>query len=67
MVLHPQGSGWAQRAERLDHFLAHVRDRPGIWNPTASACARYWEAIYPKATHLKLEPSIWADYPGSLS
>lgn len=67
MVLHPQGSGWAQRAELLDRFLAHVRDRPDIWNPTASACARHWEATYPKSTHLKLEPSIWADHPGSLS
>jgi len=67
MVLHPQGSGWANRLERLDRFLEHVRGFPGVWNPTASACARHWEATYPKTTHLKLEPSIWADYPGSLS
>lgn len=67
MVLHPQGSGWANRVERLDCFLEHARGFPGLWNSTGSACARYWEATYPKNTHLQLEPSVWADYPGSLS
>ncbi|MEO9191025.1 MAG: hypothetical protein ABI224_13660, partial [Acetobacteraceae bacterium] len=67
MVLHPRGSGWANRVERLDRFLEHVRRFPGVWNPTASGCARQWEATYPKDTHLKLEPSVWVDYPGSLS
>ncbi len=67
MTLHPQGSGWAHRLERLDQFFDHMRGFPGLWNPTGSECARYWEATYPKSTHLKLEPSIWTDYPGSLS
>ncbi len=67
MVLHPRGSGWANRLERLDRFLEHIGGFPGIWNPTGSECARHWEAAYPKAAHLKLEPSVWADYPGSLS
>lgn len=67
MTLHPQGSGWANRVERLDRFMEHVRRFPGIWNPTGSQCARHWEATYPTSTHLRLEPSIWADYPGSLS
>ncbi|HVZ07049.1 polysaccharide deacetylase family protein [Rhodopila sp.] len=67
MTLHPQGSGWCHRAELLDRFLAHMRSFPDIWNPTASACAAWWQATYPAATHLRLEPSIWTDHPGSLS
>jgi len=67
MVLHPQGSGFAHRAERLDRFLAHLRSFPGVWNPTGSECADWWRQTYPPETHLRLEPSIWTDYPGSLS
>lgn len=67
MTLHPQGSGWCNRAELLDRFLTHARGFPGLWNPTGTECARYWQATYPAGTHLALEPSIWADYPGSLS
>ena len=40
---------------------------PGLWNPTGSELSRYWTEKYPARTHLKLEPSIWRDYPGSLS
>jgi peptidoglycan/xylan/chitin deacetylase (PgdA/CDA1 family) len=67
MTLHPQGSGWCNRAELLDRFLEHARRMPGLWNPTGSECARYWQATYPAGTHLALASSIWADYPGSLS
>jgi peptidoglycan/xylan/chitin deacetylase (PgdA/CDA1 family) len=67
MTLHPQGSGWCNRAELLDRFLSHARQFPGLWNPTGSDCARFWQTTYPAATHLALEPSIWVDYPGSLS
>ena len=67
MTLHPQGSGWCNRAELLDRFLAHARGFPGLWNPTGTECARYWMATYPAGTHLALEPSIWVDYAGSLS
>ena len=67
MTLHPRHSGWANRAEVLDRFLAYVRDLPGVWNPTATACARHWKAAFPKGDHLDLQPSIWVDYPGSLS
>jgi peptidoglycan/xylan/chitin deacetylase (PgdA/CDA1 family) len=67
MTLHPQGSGWCHRAELLDRFLAHVRSSTGVWNPTGSECATWWRATFPPNTHLKLEPSIWVDYPGSLS
>ena len=40
---------------------------PNLWNPTGTECARYWLETYPADTHLRLEPSIWQDYPGSLS
>lgn len=67
MTLHPMGSGWCNRAALLDRFLAHVNGFPGIWNPAGTECARYWRMTYPPGTHLALEPSIWADHPGSLS
>jgi len=51
----------------LDEFLAELREYPSLWNPTAAECARYWLETYPAGTHLRLEPSIWQDYPGSLS
>ena len=44
-----------------------VAGLPDLWNPTGAECARYWSTTYPAATHLRLEPSIWKDYPGSLS
>jgi peptidoglycan/xylan/chitin deacetylase (PgdA/CDA1 family) len=73
MVLHPQGSGFAHRAELLNRFLADAVALPGLWNPTGSECADWWMLTYPKGTHLAggsphaLEDSIWRDYPGSLS
>jgi hypothetical protein len=67
MSLHPQHIGWSHRLHMLDEFLAELRAYPGLWNPTATECARYWLATYPAGTHLRLEPSIWQDYPGSLS
>lgn len=67
MTLHPQGSGWCNRAELLERFLSHACAFPGLWNPTGTECARYWQETYPKGTHLAPEPSIWTDYPGSLS
>jgi peptidoglycan/xylan/chitin deacetylase (PgdA/CDA1 family) len=67
MTLHPQHSGWCNRLQLLDEFLAYLRGFPGLWNPTGEECARYWLATYPANTYLRLEPSIWRDYPGSLS
>ena len=67
MVLHPQGSGFAHRAELLDRFLGQALALPGLWNPTGSACAAWWEQTFPKGTHLALQESIWRDHPGSLS
>jgi peptidoglycan-N-acetylglucosamine deacetylase len=51
----------------LEDFFAYVRSFPGVWNPTSEECARYWQAAYPADDTLKLEPSVWRDYPGSLS
>ena len=67
MTLHPQHIGWSNRLQMLDEFLAELRGYPSLWNPTAAECARYWLKTYPAGTHLRLEPSIWHDYPGSLS
>ena len=67
MTLHPQHIGWSNRLQLLDEFLAELRAYPSLWNPTARECARYWLETYPAGSHLRLEPSIWQDYPGSLS
>jgi peptidoglycan/xylan/chitin deacetylase (PgdA/CDA1 family) len=67
MVLHPQHSGWCNRLQRLEDFFTLLRDHPGLWNPTNGELAEFWRTRYPADTHLRLEPSIWRDYPGSLS
>lgn len=67
MTLHPYAVGWCNRLKLLEDFLAKVTARPGVWNATAGAAARYWQEAYPQNSALKLEPSIWKDYPGSLS
>ncbi len=66
-TLHPVGVGWCNRLQLLSDFLTYVRGFGDVWNPTAVECARYWRETYPANTHLRLEPSIWQDYPGSLS
>jgi peptidoglycan/xylan/chitin deacetylase (PgdA/CDA1 family) len=67
MVLHPHIIGFGHRMRLLETLFSHLQDFPGTWNPTALQCARYWQAHYPASTTLHLEPSIWQDYPGSLS
>ena len=67
MTLHPQHIGWCHRLQLLDDFLGHLRGFPEVWNPTAEECASHWRAAYPAETHLRLEPSVWQDHPGSLS
>jgi len=67
MTLHPYAVGWCNRLKLLEDFYVRIGDRPGIWNPTAGEAARYWQKTYPQKTALKLEPSVWTDYPGSLS
>jgi peptidoglycan/xylan/chitin deacetylase (PgdA/CDA1 family) len=67
MTLHPQHIGWCNRLQLLEDFLAYIRGFPDLWNPTGQECAAYWLEAYPASSHLRLEPSIWQDYPGSLS
>jgi hypothetical protein len=67
MVVHPYLIGWGHRLEVLTELLRHRRELVHVWNPTAAECARYWHERYPAETFLQLEPSIWKDYPGSLS
>lgn len=67
MVLHPHAIGWPNRLHVLEQFLDYARGLPELWHATSAECARHWLATFPAATHLKLEPSIWRDYPGSLS
>lgn len=67
MVLHPQHAGWCNRLDLLESFLAYMAGRPGLWVATGAEIARHWQARHPPATHLKLAPPIWQDYPGSLS
>jgi peptidoglycan-N-acetylglucosamine deacetylase len=66
MTLHPQHIGWCNRLAGLHEFLGGLARLPGLWNATGAEYAGYWTATYPIGS-LKLEPSIWRDYPGSLS
>jgi peptidoglycan/xylan/chitin deacetylase (PgdA/CDA1 family) len=67
MTLHPYAVGFGHRLWMLEAFCLHMRSTPGIWNATGSAIAGYWQRNYPAQTHLRLEASVWQDYPGSLS
>ena len=67
MVLHPGAVGWCHRLQLLEDFIAHMRSFPGVWHATSRECARHWQATYPPGAYLRLEPSVWRDYPGSLS
>jgi peptidoglycan/xylan/chitin deacetylase (PgdA/CDA1 family) len=67
MVLHPHAIGWPHRLHVLRRFLDHAARLPGLWNATSEECAAHWTRTFPPATHLRLEPSVWRDYPGSLS
>ena len=58
---------WPNRLHMLEQFLDYARGLPELWYATSAQCARHWSKTFPAATHLKLEPSIWQDYPGSLS
>lgn len=67
MTLHPQHMGWGHRLRMLDEFLAWMVGHERLWNATAAECAAHWVATFPPEAHLRLEPSIWQDHPGSLS
>lgn len=67
MVLHPGAVGWCHRLQLLDDFLTHMCSFPDVWHATSAKCARHWKTTYPAREYLRLEPSVWRDYPGSLS
>jgi hypothetical protein len=67
MTLHPYAVGFGHRVHLLEAFCQQMREFPDLWNVTGSSIAAHWQDHYPAATHLRLEPSIWKDYPGSLS
>lgn len=67
LVLHPQHAGWCNRLELLERFCDDKMRRDDLWIATGSQIADHWRQTYPPETHLQLEPSIWKDYPGSLS
>jgi len=64
MTLHPYASGFGHRVRLLEAFLQYVSGSPGVWNANAATVAEHWRQVDPAP---RLEPSIWHDYPGSLS
>jgi len=67
MTLHPYAVGFGHRVRFLEEFLLFLRGHEGLWNATGSQVADWWQSRFPPQTHLRLEPSVWRDYPGSLS
>lgn len=67
LTISPSRSGWGHRFVNLESFLRQVFAFPRIWNATGTEVAAHWAQRHPPQTHLKLAPSIWQDYEGSLS
>lgn len=67
ITLHPKGIGWGHRTVALEKLLRTLEEYPDLWNATGSECAAHWSSTFPPETALRLEPSIWTDYEGSLS
>ena len=67
MTLHPHAIAWPNHLQMLEDFLTHMAAFPQLWNATGRQCATHWRENFPAETHLRLEPSIWQDHPGSLS
>ena len=67
MVLHPHAIGWCNRFKLLEQFCQQLASADALWNPTSGECARYWLEQFPETDCLNLTPSIWRDFPGSLS
>jgi peptidoglycan/xylan/chitin deacetylase (PgdA/CDA1 family) len=64
MTLHPYACGFGHRVRLLESFLSRVTSTVGVWNATAQEVIAQWRTLDPEPV---LEPSIWRDYPGSLS
>jgi peptidoglycan/xylan/chitin deacetylase (PgdA/CDA1 family) len=67
MTVSPFRSAWAHRLDNLATFLGEVARLPGVWFASGNDVATHWLAAHPAQTSLKLQPSIWMDYEGSLS
>lgn len=67
ITLHPKRIGWGHRTIAFESLLAALSQYPDLWNATGADCAAHWSQAFPPEKTLRLEPSIWADYPGSLS
>lgn len=67
MTVSPYRSAWGHRLENLATFLAETARMPGVWFASASDIAAHWQAAHPAQSNLRLQPSIWVDYEGSLS
>jgi peptidoglycan-N-acetylglucosamine deacetylase len=67
MTIHPYAMAWPNRLYLLEEFFTYMRGLPGLWVATSEDVAKHWVKTFPASTHLNLEPSIWQDYPDSLS
>lgn len=67
MTVSPYRSAWGHRLDNLATFLGEAARLPGVWFASGNDVATHWLSAHPVATSLKLQPSIWVDYEGSLS
>jgi peptidoglycan/xylan/chitin deacetylase (PgdA/CDA1 family) len=66
LTVSPARSGWGHRLSVLEEFLDRATAMPGLWNATSLEVANHWTQCHPASSHLKLEPSIWKSYEGSV-
>lgn len=67
MTVSPFRSAWGHRLDNLATFLGEAARLPGVWFASGDDVAQHWLKAHPASTALKLQPSIWVDYEGSLS
>ncbi|MGN6536237.1 MAG: polysaccharide deacetylase family protein [Mesorhizobium sp.] len=67
MTVSPYRSAWGHRLDNLAIFLGEAARLPGVWFASGSDVAGHWMKAHPSDAALKLQPSIWVDYEGSLS
>lgn len=67
IVVHPHLIGWGHRWRMFDDLIARAAETGGLWAATGADLASHWATEYPAGAILNLKPSIWQDYPDSLS
>lgn len=67
LCVSPARSGWGHRFENLATMLRDTMALPGVWAATGAEIADHWAKAHPIEQTLRLTPSIWQDYPDSLS